>query len=301
MKKYEQAYYNPSRPGSFGGVDRLWRDVGGSRQAAEAWLQSQDTYTLHKPARKKYERNKIRVAGLDDQWSADLVDVRGLAKYNNKYTFLLTCIDVLSKYAWVIPLKDKSSASVTKAFKTIFKSRIPRKLRSDQGKEFVNRPFQAYLKSKGVLFFTAINDPKASVVERFNRTLRSRMWRYFTANGTERYVDVLQQLTDGYNATPHSAHGYAPKDVNVMNAEQVWRKLYNYPQKRRSPIYKVGDMVRISKAKKTFEKGYRTNWTRETFRIKRVFRRPLPEYTIEDSDGEEILGKFLERELQTWK
>ena len=218
-KKYKRVYYDPSHPASFGGVDRLWRSVGGSKKDVEEWLQTQDTYTLHKQARKKYKRNRIEVAGLDDQWSADLVDVRGLAKYNNQYTFLLTCIDVLSKYAWVVPLKDKSSASVIKAFKSIFKSRKPRKIRTDRGKEFVNQSFQRFLKANDVQYLMAINDPKASVVERFNRSLRARMWRYFTAKDTDKYIHVLQKIVEAYNATKHSAHGYAPKDINVMNAE----------------------------------------------------------------------------------
>ena len=298
MSKYAKVYYDPSNPGGFGGVDKLWKEVGGSRKAVEEWLKTQDTYTLHRPAQKRLKRNRIQVAGLDDQWEADLVDVHGIAKYNNNFTFLLTCIDTLSKYAFVHPLKDKAGGSIVKAFQKIFKVRKPRKLRTDSGKEFLNRPFQQFLKANDVIFFTSNNDPKAAVVERFNRTLRTKMWRYFTATRQERYTDVLQHLVDSYNATVHSTTGYAPADVNVMNGETVWRKMHKFPLKRKQPMYQPGDLVRISKVKKTFEKGYRPNWTREVFKIKRVYKRALPEYTIQDLTGEDILGKFLERELQ---
>lgn len=136
MNKYAEIYYDPSNPGSFGGVHRLWKEVGGSKQQVAEWLQTQDTYTLHKPARKKIKRNRIQVAGLDDQWEADLIDVQGLAKYNNNFKFLLTIIDTLSKYAFVEPIKDKSGGSIIKAFSKIFKIRQPRKLRTDSGKSY---------------------------------------------------------------------------------------------------------------------------------------------------------------------
>ena len=150
------------------------------------------------------------------------------------------------------------------------------------------------------MFFTSNNETKSAIVERFNRTLRSKLWRFFTASKQERYVDVLQHLVDSYNKTTHNSTGYAPADVNVMNAEDVWRKLYKYPvkSKKKRPVFKPGDLVRISKAKKTFEKGYRSNWTREVFKVVKVYKKALPEYRLQDLMGEDILGKFLERELQ---
>ena len=252
---YAKVYYDPGNPGSFGGLDRLWREVGGSKEDAAEWLKSQDAYTLHRPARRKVNRNQIQVAGLDDQWESDLVDVQSLAKYNNNYRFLLTCIDTLSKYAFVIPLKDKTGDSIVKAFTRIFKERQPRKLRTDSGKEYLNKKVQQYLKSKGIIFFTSNNDTKCAIVERFNRTLRSKMWRYFTATKQERYMDVLLRIVDGYNSSVHRTTGKAPENINVMNAEGIWRKVYNYKDKskrRKTPKYTVGDLVRINKAKRTF-------------------------------------------------
>jgi len=302
---YTKVYYDPSNPGSFGGVQRLWREVGGSKEHVEEWLKTQDAYTLHRPVRKKFERNRIQVAGLDDQWEADLVDVQGLAKQNNNMKHLLTVIDALSKYAFVVPLKDKTGPTIVKAFKQIFKTRKPRKLRTDKGKEFLNRPFQQFLKEHEVLFFTSNNETKCAMVERFNRTLRQKLWRFFTATRRDRYLDVLQDVVDSYNGSVHGTTGYAPANVNVMNAEKVWRVMYGdllQRSKLKSPKYKVDDMVRISKAKKTFEKGYRSNWTKEIFKVSRVYRgRKVHEYRIEDLDSEEIQGKFLEKELQEVK
>ena len=299
-KKYASAYYDPSNPGSFGGLDKLWKEVGGSKREVKEWLKTQATYTLHRPAKKNFKRNRIQVAGLDDQWEADLVDVQGIAKFNNNFKHLLTVIDSLSKFAFVVPLKDKTGPSIVKAFTKIFKTRQPRKLRTDKGKEFLNKPFQDFLKKRGIIFFTSNNETKSAIIERFNRTLREKMWRYFTASNTQRYVDVLQNMVDSYNDTVHSTTDSAPSDVDVMNAESIWRKMYKYRDivKRRKAAFKVGNLVRISKAKKTFEKGYKPNWTREVFKITRVYKKRLPEYKVHDLMGEEILGHFLESELQ---
>lgn len=300
MSKFAKVYYDPSNPGSFGGVSRLWKEVGGPKDDVIDWLKTQDTYTLHRPVRKKLKRNRIQVAGLDDQWEADLIDVQGIAKYNNNMKYLLTCIDTLSKYAFVVPVKDKSGESMVKAFTKIFKHRKPRKLRTDSGKEFLNHPFQKFLKQNDVVFFTSKNETKSAIVERFNRTLRSKIWRFFTASKQERYLDALPHLVNSYNHSMHSSTGFAPADVNDMNAEDVWRKLYQYPFKKRNrkPKFKQGDLVRISKTKRTFEKGYRPNWTREIFKVTTVYKKALPEYRLQDLLGEDILGKFLERELQ---
>ena len=300
VKKYASVYYDPSNPGSFGGLEKLWKEVGGSKREVKEWLKTQATYTLHRPVRKTFKRNRIQVAGLDDQWEADLVDVHGIAKYNNNVTFLLTVIDSLSKYAFVVPLKDKTGQSIVKAFTHIFKTRQPRKLRSDKGKEFVNKLFQDFLKKRGIIFFTSNNETKSAIVERFNRTLQAKMWRYFTASSTHRYIDVLQHIVESYNDTTHSATDYAPNDVNVMNAESVWRKMYKYGKKvkRKRPSFMVGSLVRISKTKRTFEQGYKSNWTKEVFRIIRVYKKRIPEYKLHDLMDEEILGRFLESELQ---
>ena len=105
----------------------------------KTWLQSQDTYTLHKPARKRFRRNRVIVFAMDSQWEADLVDLQSLRRHNKGYRYLLTCIDVLSKYAWVVPLKDKKRSTLVKAFQKILSSgRTPVRLFTDKGTEFKN-------------------------------------------------------------------------------------------------------------------------------------------------------------------
>ena len=141
------------------------------------WLTFQDTYILHKPVRKSFDRRRILVHGIDDQWQIDLVDLSSLSRVNDNYKFILTCVDVLSKYSWVVPMKDTSAKSLVDAVAYIFttSNRMSNKIQGDKDKEFVNRKFKSFLKDHRVHFFSTENDNnKASVVERFNRTLKSK-------------------------------------------------------------------------------------------------------------------------------
>ncbi len=133
---------------------------------------------------------------------------------NNKY--LLTCIDVFSKYAWARALKNKSRLEVTKAFKSILEEgRVPKKLQTDKGMEFFNKHFQDFMKEHDIHHFATATDLKASVVERFNRSLKSQMWRFLTATNSQRYIDVLQDIMQGYNSSYHRSIKMRPVNTSL--------------------------------------------------------------------------------------
>ena len=299
-------YYNPESPASFGGVEAVYRAAKEdgkfqlSRNKIRTWLRQQDTYTLHRPVRYRFKRNRVIVGGIDKESEADLVVMDSLSKENNGYKYILTVIDVLSKYAWVEPLKTKSGENLVKAFEKILKKgRKPEKLHSDKGTEFTNKLFQSFLKHKKITFFTTYNETKASVVERFNRTLKGKMWKYFTANNTLKYIDVLQKLVRSYNHSRHRSIGMRPSDVNLKNESVVWERLYgDEANKLFKYKFSVGDQVRISKARRTFKKGYLPSWTEEVFTITKRIRRKPPVYKIADYHGDELEGTFYEPELQ---
>lgn len=297
-----EAYQDPKHVGSFGGVDALYRAAQGKipKKQIKQWLEGVDAYTLHKPARRKFPTNRVVVHFIDQQWQADLVDLISLQKENRGYRYILTCIDILSKYAWAIPLKTKRGEDIVTAFQIIFSNRKPKSLQTDQGTEFKNLKFQSFLKQQGVRFFTTYNDTKASVVERFNRTLKTKMWKYFTHNNTYNYIDVLDEFLRSYNHTYHSSIKIAPADVNTNNDQDVWFTLYgNMENEKRKPfVYQVGDTVRVSKHKLTFEKGYETNWSDELFVITECIPRNPPVYKIKDLLDEPIKGTFYAEELQ---
>ncbi|GFV51084.1 uncharacterized transposon-derived protein F54H12.3 [Trichonephila clavipes] len=130
-------YENPEVPNSFGGVEALHRSVKGkySKKDVKHWLSQKDAYTLHKPVRHKFQRNRVFVSDIDRQFQADLVDMQSLAEFNKGYKYLLTCIDLFSKFAWAVPLKDKFGKSVKSGLEIIFKERKPKVLQTDAGYE----------------------------------------------------------------------------------------------------------------------------------------------------------------------
>ena len=214
---------------------------------------------------------------------------------------MLTVIDILSKFGFAIPLKTKSGNELKQALIKIFKTgRIPSKLQSDHGTEFLNRTVQNYLKTKNVHFFVTNSETKAAVIERFNRTLKNKMYRYFTYKNTWKYIDVLPDLMKSYNNSYNRSIRMKPVQVTKKNEATIWDTLYG--KTFSAPIsrfaFKIGDKVRISKVKKTFEKGYTPNWSREIFTIaERLPRRP-PVYRVKDYDDEVLQGVFYKQELQ---
>ena len=305
----ESIYYNPKDPGSFASVEALLNrakelGVKTNRGQVKEWLADQDAYTLHRQYRKHYQRNPIVVGAIDKQWQADLADLTSLAKHNDGYKFLLTVIDCFSKFAWAIPLKTKSAPSLLEAFKVLLSKSHPRKpnrLQTDKGKEFLNKPVQELLKENAIHHFASDSDQKAAMVERFNRTLKSRMYKYFTANNTYRYIDVLEDLLTAYNHAKHRTIGMAPADVKTEHEEALWRRMYpNYGQGILSePRVKIGDPIRLSKTKQTFEKGYLPSWTEEIFKVSGLTKGPNKAvYKVRDWLGEPIKGGFYKEEVQ---
>ena len=260
---------------------------------------------LHKPVKRKFRKRRVLVSGIDKIWAADLADMRAFANYNNGNTFLLLVIDTFNKYGWIIPLKNKKGETMVKAFKTIFEEgRIPEKLWTDKGKEFYNKNMDNLRKLHKIELYSTENEEKSSIVERWIRTMKEKMWKYFTDNNTYKYIDVLPDLVEDYNNTVHSSTKLTPIDASKKKNElTVWRNLYpdRYKTSRLNPKFSVGDEVRITKKKKDFEKGYTTRWTEEIFTIKEIRETNPITYKLEDLQGEEIKGTFYEPELQKTK
>ena len=253
---------------------------------------------LHKPVKRKFRKRRVLVNGNNKIWAADLADMRALSKENEGVNFLLLVIDIFNKYGWIKPLKNKEGETIVKALKEIFKEsgRRPEKLWTDKGREFFNKNVKNL-----VYLYATENEEKSSIAERWIRTMKEKMFKYFTDNNTNKYIDVLPDLVEDYNNTVHSSTKLSPVEASKKENElKVWRNLYpdRYKTSRLNPKFSVGDEVRITKKKKVFEKGYTTRWTEEIFTIKEIRETNPITYKLEDLQGEEIKGTFYEPELQ---
>ena len=300
MNKLHRVYYDINSPGSFGGVKRLQSATKSKRPDVKKWLSEQDTYTLHKPVRLRFPRRRTIVYGPKEQFQCDLIDMQKFKKDNNGNSYILTCIDVFSKMGYARAIKNKTSTSVIPAFESIFKvSGLSKRLQSDKGTEFLNKTTQAYFKRKGIHHFTSQNESiKAAICERWNRTLLTRLFRSFTFKQTRRYIHLLPKLVSSYNRSYHRSIKRRPVDVNADNTEDVWQALYGSPRPKKRPALKVNDRVRISKAKRTFKKGYLPGWSGELFTITQVLKTNPATFVIKDDSGEELIGSFYQEELQ---
>lgn len=330
-------YYDPGQPGAYSSTDKLFhaarqKGLKVTRPQVQKFLDDQATYTRHRPLYRRIKRQRTVVSGPNVQWQADLVVMpRRMTAANDGYNHILTVIDIFSKKAYARSLKSKSAPELTAAMQDILESISPedrpKKIQSDKGTEFLNKRFQTMIKGYGIKHFsTEQDDIKASIVERFNRTLRSAMHRYIFAQeeeggGKEVWHDALQRLVESYNQTLHSATGVTPEEVDDSNAHLIRDRLYeggkgarylpqyiqSYQVNRKKPIkpkYKVGDLVRIAKERTIVTRGFNPNFTAEIFTIYKVISHVYPyRYILKDqgdkpAGAEVVKGFFYEPHLQ---
>ena len=304
-------YYTPTRPSSMQGISKLMNTIEKekkfkpTRTQVENWLDQQQSYTVHRQPVRRFRRSKVIVSGLYDQYDADLMSMESTASENDGYKYVLVVLDVFSRYAWMLGMRTKSNEECIKAFQTIFKNApFPKRMRTDRGTEFTGTPVRKFFEKNNVHLFFTNNETKANYAERLIKTVKKKIFRYFSAEKTRRWIDVLQEMVSSYNRTYHDSIRMAPKEVNKKNEKSLWWELYlsyNIPSRKGLPRFKfrVGDVVRTSVLKSKFEREYGERWTTELFRIRRRFyRQAQPLYEIEDYAGEALAGSFYEPELR---
>ena len=281
---------------------------------------------LHKPVRRNFRKRRVIVKGIDEIWCSDLVEMQKFAKWNKGYRYLLMVLDIFSKYGWIVPLKNKKGESVADGFKKIFtegrastggaRGASPSKLWVDKGSEYYNTHVKNLMKSKGVEMYSTENEEKSSVCERWNRTIKTMMWKQFTIQNNTQYLDILPSIVEKYNNRKHTSIKMTPVEASLKkNEDEVFENLYEgqaprrrLAEARRAPLqtprpkFSVGDRVRITKFKrKVFDKGFTPNWTEEVFVVDEIkYADPITcklKYLL----GEEIKGTFYEQEMMKAK
>lgn len=299
----DEIYLNPANTGSLGGKSRLLGEAkkhGITKQQVEEYLQSKDGYTQHKPARKTFARRKVISVDINDQHQMDLADMQKFSEYNDGVKYLLTIIDCFSRFAWAIPIKDKTPVTIINALEPIYQEiGAPLRVHTDKGKEFTSRETKQFFQDWNVKFYTTRNDNiKCALIERFNRTLKERLWLYMTENNNFRYIDIVTDVVKSYNNSVHSTTGFAPELVDEQAAFEIRRKMIQGKTQGTVAKFQIGDYVRISKQKQNFEKGYETNFTEELFQITNIFKKDnFHQYELQDLGKESIDGLFYESEL----
>ena len=216
-------YTDPASPWAYTGLSVFARNVerkyGIPRAQTKVWLQKQRVYTKQRPAPRRARSDPTYVTGMHEVYQADLLDMAFVAEENRGVRFLLTVVDVLSRYAYVRPLKRKTPQEVVTAFESILKEAgiAPQKLHTDRGKEFYNKMMRAWLTKKNIHHYSTYSVNKAAIVERFNRTLKQTIVDYIIHTRQTHYVDALQDFVKAYNARRHRSIGMAPQDVTLWN------------------------------------------------------------------------------------
>ena len=198
---------------------------------------------LHKPVIKKFNKRKVYLQFKDNIWGVDLAYMQSLSKKNKGIKYLLCAIDLYSKYAFVVPLKDKKGITIVIAFNKIIKqyNRKPNKICVDQGGEFYNCVFKKSLSDNNIIMYSTYNEGKSVVAERFIRTLKNKLYKHMTATGKNISYDVLDDIVNEYNNTKHNTIKIKPIDVGDN------KRVYTDEHNEKDSRFKVGDRVRISK------------------------------------------------------
>ena len=311
-KYLHDLYHDPKSKGAFAGVNKLWKYVRSSgrkitRKQLNEWLSEQDVYTSHHPIIRRFARRQVIVRGMDDVWDVDLVDMSNLAEANDGVKFLGIFIDIFSRYLFVIPMKNKTNKETLNAVKQAMSdSRSqPETFRSDAGKEFTGKGVKEYLADREIYQQLAYNEHKANYAERVIRTLKGKIYKYLASQRTERYIDALDDLVQGYNDSYHSGIKAAPSSVNRQNQYKIWVQQYipkprsqsQQSRKHKAPKFEENNLVRISNYRSPFSRGFGQTFSEELFKIWQVFPGDPVTYALVDLEGEEVRGFFYEPEL----
>ena len=255
---------------------------------------------LHKPKRVDFERRRVISNHIDHIWGIDLIPMIKYAKQNNNYKYILTVIDFFSKFSFCYPLKSKTSNEIINYFKDIFKKskRKPNFIQSDEGTEFTNKIVQHFFKDNNIKWYHTYNrDIKCSICERFNRTILNKIYKNFTLNNNTIWIKDLNKLVKEYNNSYHRTIKMAPLNASKKSNENIVRKNYNFEITDKKPKFSIGDKVRISLLKNTFEKGYTSNWSEQIYVIDDIKTGNVHYYYLKDLNGEKLDGTFYQEKL----
>lgn len=252
---------------------------------------------LHSPARRFFPRRRVILKSMFDLYQADILELQEFAKENKGHRYILLVINCFSKYAFGIPLKTKTAIEVSKALEPILKKHKMKHFQTDNGTEFYNSHTKKLFQKYKINHYSTFSELKSSIAERLVKTIKSKLYKMFTMNCNRKWLNELPSIMKSYNTTVHRTTNFRPIDVSEKNQKLILSRL-NYKPGTFKPKFKVNDMVRISRYKKVFTKGYMPNWSNETFKIILVKRTNPVTYILQDGNGQRLAGCFYSHELR---
>ena len=281
----------------------------------------QESYTSHHPVIIVFRRPRVLAFSVNYQWDSDTANMVKYKDYNDGYGYFAVFIDIFSRFLYTFPLKTLSGSEMTKNFQRLINERgdKPKKLRTDQGSEYKNKEFERLLELENIDHIFTYYETKANYAERVIKTIKLKIIKYFTNRETFQWVDILSDLTNGYNNSKHRSIKMSPREAKNSDPYKVWRNQYekiNYPKSyfsaqkikknlisgvrgRKKFKYNISDRVKIPYMKKTFDREYSEKWSGEIFTITdQKINQSQPMYQLKDYNNDIIEGYFYEPELQ---
>lgn len=284
MQKLDKLYMDPDFPTTYSAN-------------LKTFLRQKESLSRHKRRILKFKRRKVKVNGPYTLIQADTIFYKNYSRQNKGYKYILVVIDCFSRKNWCRPMRTTTADECAKNLENILQSMAytPTQFASDQGNEFnVKHPsiFNTLVDKYGMLMFYLRGPHKASIVERFIRTLKTRLERYFTETNSVRWVDILPKVSEALNNSYNRSIGMAPNEVTFKNSKKVYKRLYGARGPPALCKFQVGDRVRLPLDKNIFGKGYSVNWTKEIYEISdKRFDGNLCYYFVRQLDGSEVPGK----------
>ena len=315
-------YYNLRSPVAFSGMQKIYKFLkmkgvdSIKPRKLKAWLSRQEPYTSHHLTRRRFQRPRVIAFSLNYQWDSDTANMSSYREHNDGYSHFVVFIDIFSRFLYTAPMKTLTGREMVYVMNDLFQNTTdkPKNLRSDQGSEYKNNQVKKFLRDNRVNHIFTYYETKANYAERVIKTIKLKIAKYFTDKETYRWIEILTDLTYGYNQSYHRSIKMTPQEAKEKNNYQVWKNQYapklnskgkkikssNKDQSSRHQYkFKLGDKVKISHIKKTFDREYSEKWSGEIFTVvERKRNQNIPMYKLKDYNNEVIESYFYEPELQ---
>ena len=277
----EHNFYSPSIQAT--SVKKLYENVknrGITMKQVKEFIEKQEAHQLfQKPKSVNYF--PIFANHKNEIFQADIMDVSNISGANKNVKYLLTCIDVYSRFAYVIPMTNKESSTVTDAMKNIIDEEKPEIITTDIGSEYISQNFEKLLKTEGIQHVKVPKDDhkRLAIIDRFIRTLRSKIEKYLVMYNTTKYIDVLPKLVESYNTGYHSGIKKIPEEVEDTDKDIDQMLLEKYQKAKQTEIkYEVGQKVRHLLNLNRFEKKTAPRWSKT---IHSIIAKNTHSYTLD--------------------